>query len=70
MNCASGGSAAGFKLLQISAEVLKDMRADVGGCGTKLLPVFLLSDQSGAFGLDDVDGVGDVVAQLRVAQDI
>ena len=34
--------------------------------GAQFLPVLLFSDQVIALGLDDIGGVGDVIAQLRV----
>jgi len=42
--------------------------AEVGGGGTELLPVGFFGDEFGAFGLDDVGGVGYVFAQLGIAQ--
>ena len=41
--------------------------ADAGGA--QCLPVGFFGHELGALGLDHVDGVGDVLAQLRIAQD-
>ena len=70
VDVASCRGAAVFKLFEIGAKVFEGLGPDGRGRGTERLPVFLLGDQLGALGLDDVDGVGDVLAQLGVAQDV
>ena len=67
VNDAAGGGAAGFEFLEICAEIREDVSADGGGGGAQLLPVGLFGNEVVALGLDHVGGVGDVLAQLRVA---
>ncbi len=60
--------AALFKLLQIRAEIFERLILNPRGCRAQRLPVGLLRHQPRALGLDHVDGVGHVLAQLRIAQ--
>ena len=68
VDLASGGGTAGFELFEISVEVLQGMCADGRGCLTQFLPIRLLGDQFAALGLDHIDGMSHVLAQLGVAQ--
>jgi hypothetical protein len=65
---AAGRCAAGFKDLKIRREILKNVAANGGACGAESLPVRFFLDELAALGLDHVNGVCDVLAKLRIAQ--
>jgi hypothetical protein len=69
VNRTTGCRAAGLKEFEIGAQVFQGVHANGGGCRAQILPVGLFCYQTGALGLDDVDGVSHVLAQLRIAQD-
>ena len=68
VDVASGSGAASFELFEVNAEVFERMDADGRGCRAQLLPIGFFDDQLSALGLDNVDGMAHVLAQLRIAQ--
>ena len=66
---ATGCRAADLEQFKISAQVFQGVHANRGGCRAQILPVGLFRYQPGALGLDDVDGMSHILAQLRIAQD-
>ena len=66
MDGAAGAGEVGFELLEVLVEALHGAAADGFAGGAESLPVGHLADDAGAFGLDDVGGVADVVAELLV----
>ena len=54
--------------MQILIEVAESIVLDGCGGGAQFLPVCLFGHEACALGLDHVSGVGDILAQLRVAQ--
>jgi hypothetical protein len=69
MDDASCLSAASLELFEVGTEMLKHVSARFGGSGAQGLPVVFLEDESGAFVLDYIDGVRDILAELRISQD-
>ena len=64
---AARSRAALFKLLQVLAEILQSDALESRGGRAQFLPVGLFGHQRAALGLDHIDGVGHILAQLRVA---
>jgi hypothetical protein len=56
------------ELFQVAAQVFQRVHPNRGSSRTQFLPVGLLLHQTCALGLNHVNGVGHVLAQLRIAQ--
>ena len=69
MHMATGGGAAQFKFDEISIEIGEDVVLDRGGSPAQILPIRFFGDKKRSLGLDDICCMGDILAQLRIAQD-
>jgi hypothetical protein len=68
MDHSAGSRAALFKLFEVESKILESMRANRGSRRAQLLPVCLLGYKLSALGLDHVDRMRHILAQLWVAQ--